>query len=144
MGIKEVADYDDMSGTLLVFAVFGFMLLLRGKIQFGYIYGFGVTGCFLMCLLINLLTKKGVYLGLYSTMSILGYSLLPFVFLSAGSIFLDLFTVFGIAFCVLIIAWSTITATRFFYHSLDMEDQKYLIAYPTFLFYTVFLLLCLL
>ena len=144
MGIKEVADYDDMSGTLFIAGMFGFLLMLRGKIQFGYIYGCGLTGCMLMCLLINLLTKKGVYVELYSCMSILGYSLLPFCILASGSLFFDLVNPIGIIFCFLIIGWSTLTATRFFAHSLDMGDQKYLIAYPTFLFYTVFLLLCLL
>ena len=144
MNIKEVADYDDMSGTLFIAAIFGFLLLLRGKIQFGYIYGCGLTGCMGMCLLINLLTKKGVYVELYSCMSILGYSLLPFCILAAAAIVMDLMNPLGILFCFITIAWSTVTATRFFAHSLDMGDQKYLIAYPTFLFYTVFLLLCLL
>ena len=75
-----------------------------------------------MCLLINLLTKKGVYVELYSTMSILGYSLLPFVILAAGSLFFDLVNPMGILFCIFIIGWSTISATRFFAHSLDMGD----------------------
>ena len=66
--------------------------------------------------------KKGVYVELYTTMSILGYSLLPFVFLAATSIFVDLINPLGILFCVLVIAWSTITATRLFEHSLDMTD----------------------
>ena len=91
--------------------------------------------------MINLLTKKGVYVELYSTISILGYSLLPFCCLAIGSVFLDLQNALGIAFCALIIGWSTLTATRFFENSLDMKDQRYLIAYPIFLFYCVFLLL---
>ncbi len=91
--------------------------------------------------MINLLTKKGVYVELYSTISILGYSLLPFCSLAVGSIFLDLRNIVGVAFCLGVIAWSTITATRFFENSLDMQDQRYLIAYPIFLFYCVFTLL---
>jgi len=113
-GIKEVAAYDDMAGTLFVLFVFGVLLLLKGKIQFGNIYGVALTGCIGICLLINLLTKKGVYVELYSTMSILGYSLLPFIFLTAGSLFIELINPLGLAFSLLIILWSTGTATRFF------------------------------
>lgn len=93
--------------------------------------------------MINLLTKKGVYVELYSTMSILGYSLLPFCFLALASIFVDLKNAIGIAFSILIILWSTLAATRFFENNLDMSDQRYLIAYPIFLFYGSFLLIAL-
>ena len=75
-----------------------------------------------MCFLINLLTKKGVSVSLYSVMSILGYSLLPFDILASGSLIFDLVNPLGLAFCFFIIAWSTMTATRFFEHSLDMGD----------------------
>ena len=101
----------------------------------------GTTGCVCIFLLINLLTKKGVYAELYTTMSILGYSLLPFWCLALGSLFFGLRNPAGLAFCLLIIAWSTVTATRFFENNLDMSDQRFLIAYPIFLFYCVFLLL---
>ena len=94
-----------------------------------------------MCLLINLLLKKGGSVDLYTTMSILGYSLVPFTFLSATSIFVDLLNPGGFVFCLLVIAWATITATRLFEYCLDMQNQKYLIAYPIFLFYGVFLLM---
>ena len=72
--------------------------------------------------MINLLTNKGVYVELYSTMSILGYSLLPFCSLAVGSLFFSLQNPVGIAFCILVILWSTITATRFFENSLDISD----------------------
>lgn len=91
--------------------------------------------------MINLLTKKGVYVELYTTMSILGYSLLPFCSLALASWFMDLQNPIGFGFCALVILWSTVTATRFFENNLDMADQRYLIAYPIFLFYCVFLLL---
>jgi protein YIPF5/7 len=72
--------------------------------------------------MINLLTQKGVYVELYSTISILGYSLLPFCCLAVGSLFLELRNPIGIGFCLFIISWSTVTATRFFENSLDMRD----------------------
>ena len=73
-------------------------------------------------MIINLLTHKGVYVELYSTMSTLGYALLPFTFLALASLFFDLVNPIGIVFSVLIILWSTVTATRCFEHSLDMQD----------------------
>jgi hypothetical protein len=77
----------------------------------------------------------------YKTMSILGYSLLPFTFLATLSIFAQLNNIVGGAASFLIILWSTVTATRYFEYGLDMEDKKYLIAYPISLFYFVFTLL---
>jgi protein YIPF5/7 len=109
--------------------------------HFGNIYGIGLSGCTGICLLINLLMRKGGSVDLYTTISILGYSLVPFVFLAATSLFVDLINTWGFVFCLFVIGWSTITATRLFEHCLDMQDQKYLIAYPIFLFYGVFLLL---
>lgn len=111
-----------MAGAILVLFLFGTLLLFRGTYQFGNIYGAGTTGCVCIFLLINLLTKKGVYVELYSTISILGYSLLPFCCLAVGSFFFSLQTIVGITFCMFIISWSTVTATRFFENSLDMRD----------------------
>ena len=109
--------------------------------QFGYIYGFGLTGCLGIFCIINLLSKKGQYVELYKTISILGYSLVPFCMLATLSIFTDLHNILGGAGSLLMITWSTVTATRLFEHGLDMEDKKYLIAYPISLFYFVFMLL---
>jgi hypothetical protein len=122
--------------------IFGFLLLLGGKIQFGNIYGCGLSGCFGICVLINLLTKKEVYVSFYSTMSILGYSLLPFLFLAGTALGVHLNeSVMGTVICMSTVVWSTLTATRLFSHSLDMADQMYLIAYPIMLFYAMFVLL---
>lgn len=91
----------------------------------------------------NLMSKRGQYVDVYKVMSILGYSLLPFNFLAALSVVIDLHNPIGIIVSFLMIAWSTTTATRFLEYGLDMEDKKYLIAYPISLFYFVFLLLTL-
>lgn len=80
---------------------------------------------------------------LYKVISILGYSLLPFTFLAFLSIFADLTTLLGGMVSLAMITWSTVTATRYFEYGLDMEDKKYLIAYPISLFYFVFMLLTL-
>lgn len=112
--MDKVAIEDDMAGTFLVCVMFGVLLMLRGKIEFGNIYGFGLTGCGGICLLINLLTPKGVYVQLYSTISIMGYCLLPFVLLAGSALFVKLLHPVGLVFGLLTILWSSVTATKFF------------------------------
>ena len=82
-------------------------------------------------------------MDLYKTISVLGYSLLPFSFLAGLSICLDLNNLIGWVVGGVMILWSTVTATRYFEYGLDMENKKYLIAYPIALFYLVFMLLTL-
>lgn len=139
--MQQVAAEDDMTGTFIICVAFGILLMLKGKIQFGNIYGFGLTGCCAICFLINLLIRKGTYVDLYSTISILGYCLLPFIFLATASLFIGLMHPAGVIFGIFCVIWSTISATRLFEYSLDMRDQKFLIAYPICLFYCVFVML---
>ena len=92
-------------------------------------------------MIINLMSKRGQYVEFYKIISILGYSLLPFSLLACMAVFTDMHTVLGGVASSLMILWSTVTATRYLEYGLDMEDKKYLIAYPITLFYFVFLLL---
>jgi len=92
-------------------------------------------------MIINLMSRRNQYVEFYKTISILGYSLLPFAFLAFLAIFADLHGVAGGIASFAMILWSTVTATRYFEYGLDMEDKKYLIAYPISLFYFVFMLL---
>lgn len=66
---------------------------------------------------------------------------MPFTMLALLSIFVDLNNIVGGVISIIMIIWSTVTATRYFEYGLDMEDKKYLIAYPISLFYFVFMLL---
>lgn len=132
-----------MTGTILVCVMFGMLLLFKGKIYFGSIYGFGLFGAFCIFALINLLTKRGVYCSMYATISVLGYCLLPFCFLALGSVFMDLINPVGLVIVGVTVMWSAVAATRLFEHSLEMQDQKYLVMYPIVLFYCVFVLLTL-
>ena len=138
---NNIAQYDDINGPILVFILFGVCLTLKGRLEFGNIYGFGLTGCLGIYMIINLLSKRGQYVELQTCASALGYSLLPFCFLAGLSIFADLNNPLGMVLNVLVVAWSTMTATRLFEYGLDMQEKKYLIAYPIILFYSVFTLL---
>jgi hypothetical protein len=52
--------------------------------QFGYIYGVGVTGSLGMYLLVHLMSETGFHF--FSTVSVLGYCLLPMDVLAAISL----------------------------------------------------------
>ena len=130
-----------MAGPILVAVLFGAALLLKGRVEFGNIYGFGLTGCIGIYFMINLMSRRDQYVDLYACISILGYGLLPFCILAFTSIFCELKGTLGMVLSSLMVFWSTLTATRLFEYGLDMEDKKYLIAYPIVLFYSVFMLL---
>jgi len=95
----------------------------RGKVEFGNSYGFGFAGSVFLCSLINVLTKKAIYVELYTTISVLGYSLLPFTLLAAGSLIFTLHAnVAGIILAFLTMAWATVSATRQLEYNFDMKD----------------------
>eukprot|EP00933_Yihiella_yeosuensis_P040464 TRINITY_DN34771_c0_g1_i1.p1 TRINITY_DN34771_c0_g1~~TRINITY_DN34771_c0_g1_i1.p1 ORF type:complete len:266 (-),score=61.61 TRINITY_DN34771_c0_g1_i1:25-822(-) len=130
----------DLSGPLLICLTLGVSLLLAGKLQFGYIYGLGAGGSFGVCMLINVMSQKGG-IDLYRTMSILGYGLIPVVFLAVIGIFVSLKSTFGTVLAALCIGWSTATSSRFFATAISMQQQRWLVAYPIGLVYTFFTLI---
>ena len=85
---KEILEDADLSGPLLIAILFGVILLLRGKVQFGYIYGFGFSGCVGIFWLLKAMIHKEQNLELYTIMSILGYCLLPFIILATVALVL--------------------------------------------------------
>ena len=81
------------------------------------------------------------HIDLYTTMSILGYCLLPFDMLAGAAFAFDLNHPIGYALCGAVIVWSTLMATKFIDIILNMRGKRALIAYPIALFYMCFLLL---
>ena len=80
---------------------FGFALLLKGKVQFGFIYGLGMMGCGSIWFLLNLMSHD---IDLATSTSILGYCLLPMVAVAYLSLifkgfFLTILVVLSIALC---------------------------------------------
>jgi len=80
-------------------------------------------------------------LDMSRTFSVLGYALLPIVGIAVLAVFFTLRNVFGAVLGVLCIAWCTACATKFFEAALAMHNQRWLIAYPVFLFYACFALI---
>ncbi|KAJ2356690.1 hypothetical protein GGF43_001912 [Coemansia sp. RSA 2618] len=136
----KIYDDSDMAGPLLFILVLGTFLLLSGKSQFGYIYGVGLMGTVGIWAILNLMSQGGV--EVMRTASILGYCLLPIVFLGCIGLAADLKTgQLGTLAAVIPIAWSTYSSATMFVTVLSMSEQRLLVAYPVCLFYTSFALL---
>ena len=145
--LQHILDDMDLAGPLLFCLLLGFVLLLRGKIHFGYIYGVGAIGCLSMYFLLNLMCPPQRHIEMQHTISILGYCLLPMVFLGLLTTFLPLWMdvgVYGVVsfiFTNTAIVWSTWSAASMLVGALGMYQQKALVAYPVFLVYVTFALL---
>lgn len=133
-----ILDDTDLAGPITFCLLLGSILLLSGKVHFGYIYGFSVCGCLAIMMIINLLLKEepganqynnefnvnnsnitstkfsvnSTSLDLWQSFSILGYCLLPVIFLSFFNLFLNLRGLFGLLLAISSILWSTYAATR--------------------------------
>ena len=130
----------DMGGPLFIALALGILLMFAGKVHFGYIYGLGVLGCVGAWLLVNVMSnKQGI--DLYTTMSIVGYGLLPVVFLAFLGIFITLTNPIGISLSILTVLWCTMTASRFLECAVNMYHQRWLVAYPVMMIYICFVLI---
>jgi len=141
---SSIMDDDDLAGPLTFALLLGGELLLSAKIYLGYIYGFGMFGCFAMALMLNLMCppdQKSI--PVWSVVSILGYSLLPVNLLAALNIFIRVknWGSIGMVMGMLTIVWCTVASTRLFERGYNMRDQRYLVAYPTALIYSCFVLI---
>lgn len=135
----DIMQDTDLAGPLVFGLAFGASLMLSGKIHFGYIYGIGVVGCLAMYCLLNLMSMTGVSSG--CTISVLGYCLLPMVFLSFSSALLSLQGLLGVVLTAVTVLWCSLSASKLFVSALEMDHQQLLVAYPCCLVYGVFALL---
>lgn len=110
-----------------------------GKPQFGYIYGVALLGTLSLYLLLNLMSQTGI--DAYRVSSVLGYCLLPLVLTSFFSIALNLDSLIGYVLSIFSIVWCSYAASGIFVSVLQMQNQRYLVAYPVMLFYASFALL---
>ncbi|KAF9345455.1 hypothetical protein BGX26_003104 [Mortierella sp. AD094] len=136
---RNIMDDTDLAGPLLFCLAFGTFLLLSGKQHFGYVYGVAVVGCSTLYIILNLMSPQGV--DIPKTASVLGYCMLPLVMLSSLSTLFVLNGGLGYILSVLAIVWCTYSSSGFFTVVLDMNDQRFLVAYPVGLFYGCFALM---
>jgi len=131
---------EDLGGPFVFCILLGASLLLQGgKLHFGYIFGYSILGSIALYLLLNLMTEQSI--GLYHTMSILGYCLTPMVLLAFSALVLPPASVIGLAIAIVVIAFCTHAASLIFVKVLQTHDQRYLFAYPIGLLYTCFALI---
>ena len=116
--------------------------MLSGKLHFGYVYGFGVSGCVAMTFLLNLLNPNGA-VSMWTVISILGYALLPVNLLAGINMILRVHKLglWGMVLAVLTIAWCTTASARLFERGCNMREQRFLVAYPTALLYSAFVII---
>lgn len=147
----KVVEDCDMAGPLVFCLILGGLMLLTGKVNFGYIYGFSIFSCVVMYGILNLLCIHGT-LDLWFTCSCLGYGLVPIILLAAASIGISATSIvtgitmrgfWGFIISASAIGWSTISATRLFDAKLRLSEmnQFWLVAYPTGLVYLCFTLI---
>jgi hypothetical protein len=133
----------DLAGPIALGLLLGGEMVLTGKLQFGYIYGFGLFGCIAMTFVVNLITPEKA-VSFWTVTSILGYSLLPVNALALIKIFvmnLINLQMLGRFLGIITVAWSTTSSTRLLELGCGMRDQRYLLAYPIALLYSAFVMM---
>lgn len=136
---RSVLDDNDLAGPLVFCLLFGFSLLLHGKVHFGFIYGIGVLGCLAIYALLNLMSPNGI--ALTCAVSVLGYCLLPMSLLSLLAAVLSFQGVVGLMVAISAVSWCSLSASKLFVTALTMDHQRILVAYPCALFYGLFALM---
>lgn len=152
-GLADDAEYlfreTDLAGPVAFYLALAFCLFLSdtGRDMFGYVYGLSVITVIFMYILMKLMSttmnESQNYITLSSVASILGYSILPIVWLSVPGIFYSLNNKFGIMLAGAAVFLSTTAASRIFCLMTGDQNQRYLIAYPCGLIYVIFALLVL-
>lgn len=136
----------DLPGPVALLLLLGGEMVMAGKLQFGYIYIYGLFGCLAMTLVVNLISPTDA-VSFWTVMSIMGYALLPVNILGLIKIFvMNLFNLqtLGTILGALTILWSTMASTRLLELGCGLRDQRYLIMYPLLLFYSAFVMMTIL
>lgn len=133
----------DLSGPIFLYLALCLFQLLAGKIQFGVILGWVVVSSIFLYIVFNMLAGRNGNLNLHTCTSLVGYSLLPVVILSAVSLFVPqgagpVRYVLAGAF----VLWATRACSNLVVSLADGgEEHRGLISYACFLIYTLFSLL---
>eukprot|EP00536_Pseudo-nitzschia_multiseries_P000445 jgi/Psemu1/178862/e_gw1.6.240.1 len=140
---KVVCQEADLPGPVALLLLLGGEMVLTGKLQFGFIYVYGLLGCMAMTLVTNLISPTEA-VSFWTVTSIMGYSLLPVNILALIKIFvMDLINLqkLGNFLGALTVLWSTLASTRLLEMGCGLRDQRYLIMYPLLLFYSAFVMM---
>ncbi|KAF4355057.1 hypothetical protein CsatB_016550 [Cannabis sativa] len=132
----------DLSGPILLYMSLCLFQLLAGKIQFGVILGWIVVSSIFLYVVFNMLAGRNGNLDLHTCTSVVGYSMLPVVILSAASLFVPQGGVLRFGVAGVFVLWATRVCTGLMVSLADGGDEhRGLIAYAALLIYTLFSLL---
>lgn len=137
---SDIMADSDLAGPILFVLLFGTLLLLAGKVQFGYIYGVGLFGVVSLHYLFKFMSND-IQIDIIRSASVIGYCLLPLVLLSVVGVLTSLDNTIGYILSAIAVFWCTYSASGFFVIVLKLHNVRLLIAYPLGLFYSVFALM---
>jgi hypothetical protein len=141
--VNAVVQDPDLIGPICYCLLLGGEMVLTGKLQFGYIYGFGLFGCVAMTLIVNLTAPQDA-VSFWVVSSVLGYALIPVNILALVKIVvinLASLQTLGRFLGMVTVVWSTTASTRLLEMGCGLREQRYLIAYPIALLYSAFVLI---
>ena len=147
----KVVEDSDMAGPLVFCLILGSLMMLQGKVNFGYIYGFSIFSCLGVYAIISLMCSTGD-IDVWFVCSVLGYGLVPVIALSGVTLGINATSIvtgiqmkgfLGFLLSAAAIAWATFSATRLFDAKMRLNEnmQFWLVAYPIALVYWCFSLI---
>jgi len=137
---SDIMSDSDLAGPILFVLLFGTLMLLSGKIQFGYIYGVGLFGTISLHYLFKFMSND-IQIDLLRSASVIGYCLLPLVMVGSVGVIVSLDNLIGYIASAIAVFWCTYSASGFFVVVLNLQNVRPLIAYPLGMFYSVFALM---
>ncbi|KAF3232090.1 hypothetical protein TWF192_003366 [Orbilia oligospora] len=102
---QHIMDDSDLAGPILFCFLFGTFLLLSGRVHFGYIYGCAFFGSLTLHWILNLMALPGININYIRSASVLGYCLLPLVFVSFFGVAFPMDGMVGFAITSVAISW---------------------------------------
>ncbi|XP_035917661.1 protein YIPF5 homolog [Anopheles stephensi] len=135
----------DLAGPIMFCLTLAACLSIsNSKAQFGYIYGLSTISVLAMyCLIWLMCHAVESHVTVSGVASVLGYSMLPVVFLAMIGMFVSLNNFYGMMFAGTSILLATVYSSRMFCLMTGDPHQRYLIAYPCSLLFTIFSMLVL-
>lgn len=136
---EEDKDSDDMIGPILFMLIFGTVLILKGKVHFGYLYCLSILSCFFIYGVTVLTNNSSIRaVGIANT---LGYSMIPVLLFSVISHALPGGKVAKLSIGGLFSLWSTVVSTHEILRRFKVDNRGVLIGYPIFLVYMCYILI---
>ncbi|KAH9386933.1 protein YIPF5/7 [Nematocida major] len=130
---------DDMVGPILFLALYGALLVLRGRVHIGHLYYLSALSCIFVYGVTVLMNSTPV--SALGVVNALGYSLIPVLIFTVGTHVMPscktLRILIGCGFSLWATAVAAVEITRRF----RIEEKGILIGYPIFLVFTCLVIL---